>query len=127
MSGKFTGINIQFPISQEILSGKKTVETRTYPIPNSYLGKTLLLVETPGKSGKFKARIAAKIRFKECFLYPSKAAFYRDQKRHLVEAGSAWAWKDKAKWGWVIESVVPVVPRPAGKIGIKYTLGMTLD
>ena len=38
------GINIQFPISQLILSGDKTVETRTYPIPERYLGVDLALI-----------------------------------------------------------------------------------
>ena len=27
----YVGINIQFPISQLIVDGKKTIETRTYP------------------------------------------------------------------------------------------------
>lgn len=124
---EYIGINIQFPISREILTGKKTIETRTYPIPKAYLGKTLLIVETPGPNGDFKSRIVAKVRFSECFLYPTKASFYRDTDRHLVTPNSRWSWKDKAKWGWVIEKVTPLkVPVPAGKIGIKYTRGLHL-
>jgi len=123
----FTGINIQFPISRDILAGKKVVETRTYPIPKAYLGVTLLMVETPGPKGKFKSRIVAKIRFSECFLYSSKRQFYGDSKRHLVTPDSPWAWADKPKWGWVIDLVeVLDEPKKAGKTGIRYTKNLRL-
>lgn len=126
-SESFHGLNIQFPISREILSGRKTVETRTYPLPKSYIGKILLLIETPGKNGKFKARIVGKICFSNCFLYSSKAAFYRDSYKHLVTPDSPWAWTDKPKWGWIIESVERLSkPVPAGRIGIKYTKNIQL-
>ena len=126
MSSKdYTGVNIQFPISRDILSGKKTIETRTYPIPKAYLGKVLVIVETPGPTGDFKARVVGKIRFSECFQYPSKADFYKDVRKHLVTPESPWAWKDKPKWAWVIESVEPLNKVvPAGRIGIRYTKGL---
>ena len=121
----YVGVNIQFPISQEILSGSKTIETRTYPLPTAYIGQTMVIVETPGPKGKFKARIVAKVRFSGCFKYPSKAAFYRDTPKHLVTPNSPWAWREKAKWGWVIELVEPLPHTlPAGRIGIKYTRGL---
>lgn len=47
------GINIQFPISQLIVDGSKTIETRTYPIPDHYIGKEMILIETPGKIKSF--------------------------------------------------------------------------
>ena len=101
----YSGINIQYPISTEIMSGKKTIETRTYPIPQKYLNKEILLIETPGKNGNFKARATAIIKFTDCFQYESKAKFYSDFARHLVDPSSAWAWKDKAKWGWNIKLI----------------------
>ena len=91
-SEKFNGINIQYPISQEILSGRKIIETRTYPIPKHYVGKILLLVETPGSKGKFTSRIVAKISFSECFQYDSEEEFYRDTPKHRVSRSSPWAW-----------------------------------
>lgn len=123
----YIGINIQFPISQQILNGRKKIETRTYPIPVEYLGKTLLLVETPGKSGNFKSRIVAKFKIEKCFQYKSKKAFYEDEKLHLVSQNSPWAWKDKPKWGWEI-SFVEVLERPipVGKIGIRYTRNLII-
>lgn len=106
----YTGINIQWPISELILSGKKTIETRTYPIPKKYLNVEMILVETPGKEGKFKARATAIIKFTSCFEYKNKTEFYKDSKKHFVKKGSAWEWKDKAKWGWKVEIVKKISP-----------------
>ncbi|MDH4467957.1 MAG: ASCH domain-containing protein [Bacteriovoracaceae bacterium] len=101
----YPGINIQFPISQLILEGKKTIETRTYPIPKKYLGQELLMIETPGKAGSFKARAVAIIKFSKCYKYKSKSEFYADSKKHRVNPDSPWAWKDKSKWGWIITHI----------------------
>jgi hypothetical protein len=75
MSKLLPGINIQAPISSLIVSGQKVVETRTYKIPEKYLDKELYLVETPGKSGKFKARVIAIIKFTNCFQYKNIKEF----------------------------------------------------
>lgn len=107
----YSAINIQYPISTEITSGKKVIETRTYPIPPKYLNKEILLIETPGRYGKFKARATAIIKFTNCFQYKSQTDFYSDSKRHLVTATSKWAWKDKPKWGWGVE-IVKCFPHP---------------
>jgi hypothetical protein len=76
-SKSYTGINIQFPISRLIIEGQKIIETRTYPIPPDFVGKEMLLIETPGRPKKFQARIIAVIKFKESFKYKSKTDFYR--------------------------------------------------
>lgn len=100
----YTGVNIQWPISELILSGEKTVETRTYALPEKYLGQPMVLIETPGKKGDFKARMVAVVKFTGSFKYKSKAAFYRDVDRHKVTKDSLWAWSDeKPKWGWKVE------------------------
>jgi hypothetical protein len=101
----YTGINIQWPITELILSGRKTIETRTYHIPEKYLNQEMLMVETPGKKGKFKARIVAIIKFTECFEYKNKKEFYKDSKNHCVTPDSEWAWLDKKKFGWKIELI----------------------
>ena len=129
MNRRIDGINIQFPISQDILLGSKTIETRTYPIPNSYLNKALVLIETPGKLGNFKARAIAIIKFTECFEYKSKSDFYKDSKKHLVTKGSKWAWKEKAKFGWrvvVIEKLFPFKDLSKIKKGIVYTKNISI-
>ena len=125
----YPGINIQWPISRDILSGKKTIETRTYPIPEKYLGEEMLLIETPGPYGDFKARIIAIIIFTECFKYPSMKVFYSDYPFHLINKKSPWAWKEKAKWGWRV-NITKVISPPINfpeKKGIVYTRGITFS
>ena len=117
------GINIQYPISEDIISGKKTIETRTYNLPLKYLNKEMFLIETPGPSGKFKARITGIIKFTEIIRYKNAAEFYSDISNHLVEKSSPWAWKDKAKLGWkvqVVKQFSPAIPAPS-KRGIIFT------
>ena len=53
-----TGLNVQAPWTGLLISGEKSVETRSYPLPKKYVGEKLALVETPGKSGSFKRRIS---------------------------------------------------------------------
>ncbi|MFN8790826.1 MAG: hypothetical protein ACK5Y2_05150 [Bdellovibrionales bacterium] len=122
-------MNIQHPISQLILSGEKTVETRTYKMPDQYAGEEVFLIETPGKHGKFKARAIARITFGESFEYGSKKSFYADIKRHRVEPGSTWEWKDKKKWGWPIVNVkrlkTPVEIKETR--GIVFTKSISVD
>jgi hypothetical protein len=123
----YTGINIQYPISRIIMEKSKTIETRTYPIPAKYIGKELLFIETPGKEGNFKARVVGTIKFGSCFLYKSKADFYKDIKKHKVGRDSPYAWKDKPKWGWIIESV-KLFKKPITapkKKGIIFTTGIS--
>lgn len=114
----YTGINIQWPISQEILSGNKIIETRTYPIPDKYLNQEMLLIETPGLLRKFKARATGIIKFTSCFKYKNQKAFNLDIDKHLVSIDSKWAWKDKKKFGWGVE-VIKVFPAPLELAGIK--------
>jgi len=102
-----TGINIQFPWSQLLIDGEKCVETRSYPLPEKYEGEELALIETPGKSGDFKARIIGTITFSHSFKYPDKNAWMDDYARHLVDKDNEnFGWKeDKDKYGWVVSDV----------------------
>src|SRR4051812_5402644 len=98
------GLNVQVPWCDLILSGKKTVETRKYPCPKKYLSKPVLLVETPGKNGVFKARIVGIAWFKETFQYRDQKHFERDVKLHRVDEASDFSWSNQPnRWGWRIE------------------------
>ncbi len=125
----YTGINIQYPISLLIIDGKKTIETRTYPIPEKYLNQKMLLIETPGKEGKFKARIIAIIKFTKCFQYKTKKEFYAQSDKHCVTKDSIWAWRDGEKWGWDVSIIKKVNPPQTftGRKGIRFTLSIKLD
>jgi hypothetical protein len=125
----YAGINIQWPISRDITSGKKTIETRTYPIPEKFLNKDMALIETPGAKGKFKSRIIAIIRFTSCFKYKNKNEFYKDFERHLVDPKSPWAWADKPKFGWEVE-IVQLISKPIEmpkRPGIMYSKDLYLQ
>ncbi len=124
-----TGLSVQWPISGLILSGEKTVETRTYPLAKSYLNQEMLIIETPGKRGAFQARVVAIVRFTNCFQYKNSREFYADIKRHHVSPKSDWAWNNKKpKWGWEIEIVKkfdsPI--KPSKRVGIIYTKNLPI-
>lgn len=120
---KLTGINIQYPISRLILSKAKKIETREYSLAKQYIGKKMYLVETPGKTGRFKARIVAIIVFGAPFKYASKKEFYADAERHFVHPASPYRWKAKFKWGWPIVSMRKLAKplKPNKRLGIVYT------
>lgn len=119
MAEFYRGINIQFPISELILRGLKTVETRTYPMPAWLVGQEIIMIETPGKIGKFRQRMVAKIVFGAGFQYRDRKSFYTDFERHQVSQDSPWAWKQGVgKWGWPITSIqVFEEPIPMAKRG----------
>jgi hypothetical protein len=102
-----TGLNIQAPWSSLLINGLKTVETRTYHLPLKYIGVPLALIETPGKSGRFKSRIIGLITFNESFRYKDKNQWVNDHYRHLVNDGDInYGWKYyKDKYGWIVHSI----------------------
>lgn len=124
MRSSYPGLNVQYPISQMILDGSKTIETRTYPLPKDLVGKQMAMIEAPGPTGTFRARVVALIIFGDSFQYQSKAHFYRDTSKHRVTPSSPWKWRnEKGKWGWPIIEIRPLdnfVPAPK-KRGIIFT------
>ena len=122
----YPGINIQWPISELILSGEKTIETRTYPISEKYLNQEMVLIETPRSKGKLKARTRAIIVFEECFQYKNKKEFYEDYECHRVEKGSTWDWKDKPKWGWKVKVKTLTEKQMVSQKGIVFTSSITI-
>lgn len=95
------GINIQAPWAQLLLSGAKTVETRSYPIPSTIFDTEIAVIETGLKTGSY---IIGTIKFSKCFRYNCEKAWMKDYHRHLVPADSPkFAWNDKKpKWAWVV-------------------------
>jgi len=119
------GINIQAPWAQLLLEGKKKIETRTYRLPDKFRGSDLWLIETPGRSGSFRARVIGVIRFSDCKRYQSSEEFYQDSALHLIDRTTGtYGWRDETpKFGWLVEHVeaknefAPPSPR-----GIVYSL-----
>ena len=125
-----TGINIQTPWSELLINGDKSVETRSYPLPEKYVGEELALIETPGRYGRFKARIIGTITFSHSFKYPDQKAWQDDYNRHCVAVDDPiYNWKDdKPKYGWVVSKVTkfdkPLDIRK--RRGIIFTSGIKL-
>ena len=122
------GINIQAPWSELILSGQKTIETRSYPLPKKYHNTPLALIETPGPRKLItKARISGIVVFSHSVLYENELGWKADGKRHLVESNDIqFAFNlRKPKFGWIVKSVIrfdihlPV----ASARGIVFTTG----
>ena len=118
-----TGLNIQAPWSTLLIDGLKTVETRSYALPKRLHGIELALIETPGKSGKFKSRIIGTITFSHSFVYPNYAEWISDEHNHKVSLSDpTYGWNDKPKYGWVVQSITKFSQSvdPPPKRGIIY-------
>ena len=116
MKRAIPGVNIQWPWSQLLLSGVKTVETRGYPLPAKYIGQELALIETPGPRGKKeagieRARIIGTIVFSGSIEYRSGGAWSKDRDRHQVQQDDpVFAFRaGTPKWGWVVEQVTKLI------------------
>ncbi len=99
------GINIQAPWAQAIVSGRKVVETRFYPMPEKWVDQPLVIIETSGKAGRFKRRIGGFVIFGQSWCYADMASFARDQSKHLVDPDDSlfgWRQDGKPKWAWPI-------------------------
>lgn len=127
------GININDdsqPFTEQILSGKKTIETRNKPTLRKYVGKRIALVKT-GK-GK-QAQVVGYATVSEEVEYNSAQEFRKDYKRHLVKDDDPkFGFKSK-KYGYVLTNVKreesPFNPEGRGIIArdigqeVKYSLG----
>lgn len=126
-----SGVNIQWPWSQMLLNGQKTIETRGYALPEKYKGVPLALIETPGKQGARagigKAKIIAVITFSGSYRYKSKSAWLDDFEKHCVRPDDPMYGyrRGQSKWAWVVERVKPVaeISDPPAPRGIVFVSG----
>lgn len=109
---KLPGLNVQAPWARLLLDGSKTIETRTYPLPLKHVGHDMWLIETPGRIGKFKARVIGTIRFSSFKQYKSSREFNSDIDLHLVRPTDPdFAWSAEIpKFGWIVETVKIISP-----------------
>ena len=129
---KIRGLNIQWPWSEELILGRKTIETRSYPLSEEYMDMEIAVIETPGKKGKkeagiTKARIIGIIKFSGCKQYKSLSEWKKDKSKHLVSLSDPdYAFhSDKPRWGWIVSSITRFpepLPAPTKK-GIVWALG----
>jgi hypothetical protein len=133
---KLPGVNIQWPWSALLLSGEKTIETRSYAIPDKYIGKELAIIETPGRKGKKeagidKARIIGTIVFGPSYKYETMRQWQLESAKHRVTAAD----RDfsfnpkKPKWAWPVlkvKSFKKQIPPPKRR-GIVFATECNID
>lgn len=125
------GINIQTPWAELLVTGKKQIETRNYKLPERYSGKPLVVIETPGKSKKFDARIIGIIIFSGSKKYHNFDAWRSDYSLHLVSDNDpTYCFNSKkAKYGWIVSKAVffDTFPKAPRKRGIVYATQCLLN
>ncbi len=115
---------MQAPWCELLLSGEKTIETRSYPLPDRLKHVWVWLIETPGPKGKFKARVRGRIKFSDSIEYRNKSQWLADFPRHRVNpADPQYGYSaDRPKFGWIVEKVEACEKpfAPPAKRGIVY-------
>ena len=89
-------MEVQAPFSRYILDGSKSIETRSYPLTDNLLGKSIMLCEsTPGidsvsavndvvPAGQADLSMIGEIIVSSCTEYMSQSSFDNDRPSHLV-------------------------------------------
>ena len=91
-------LEVQAPFSRYILDGSKSIETRSYLLPDELLGKPIMLCEsTPGidsvsavndtvVAGQADLSMIGEIIVSSCTEYMSQLSFDNDRPLHLVHS-----------------------------------------
>jgi hypothetical protein len=114
---KMMGININddsAPWTDWILSGKKTIETRTKPTLNAYIGKRVGIVRTGRRK---KATLVGYATIGEPIKYNTPEEFDKDKLKHRVAADST-LYNGGIKYGYPLINVESCEPRPIHTRGI---------
>lgn len=120
------GLEIQQPYAELLLTGVKTIETRSYPLPSNLLYRHILIIESStGKDGVSELpsvvrnsggdvdgtgpRIVGSVVFSECFEYSSEKEWRDDENKHLVPAGSLYDWPRSRSPGPKVSSTTAII------------------
>jgi hypothetical protein len=115
------GLELQSPMAEYLLQGKKTIETRSYDLPAALIGRRIdILRSVPGTAGVSSVGNSIALgsdaspspvqrlgwcTFKRAILYTDETSFHADEESHLVKKDSGYAWKEgetKVIYGWVV-------------------------
>ena len=111
------GININdrdYPFTEWILSGIKTIETRRTSSLHPYVGKQVGIIRT----GKGKATLVGFATIGTPIYYQNEKEFRKDENKHCVCAGSKYDIDDSGKWGYPIINPVIIEQRYVNSKGI---------
>lgn len=119
-------LEVQYPYSNFILNGSKTIESREYSLPGALLNQSILLLESgqgsegisslpdvisPDIARSGNLHVIGIVTFCNCFQYTSEQQWADDRSQHLVPIDSKYNWSElytdgiKRKFGWVIGNV----------------------
>ena len=114
-------LEVQAPFSQYIATGRKTIETRSYPLPDELLKRPILLCESSHGvamvsnikgdvvlRGQEGLHIIGVITVNKCEEYKSFEEWEQDREQHMVPPSSLYDWSPTPtgrRWGWFIEAV----------------------
>ena len=119
-------LEVQAPFSRLILSGEKSIETRSYQLPEDLLHTSIVLCESaPGLDGvsglsdsviKSQAGLLliGEIHVSHSKEYTSQKEWDEDREWHQVPSDSAYEWTPTEigrRYGWYIQRVT-VYPEP---------------
>ena len=107
------GINIndsEYPWTDYIMSGKKTIETRNTPTLRPYIGKRVGIIQT----GKGKAKLIGYMTIEKEIEY-DKESWAKDKSKHLVDSELG---DGEKKYGYVIGKVEKITPQEINSKGI---------
>mmetsp|Transcript_8523 Transcript_8523/g.10777 ORF Transcript_8523/g.10777 Transcript_8523/m.10777 type:complete len:149 (+) Transcript_8523:87-533(+) len=111
-----------------LLSGEKTIETRTYPLPDKYLNKPIYIIEDSESLQQLqkKATVAGIVTFSGCFAWKTKEDWAADADKHCVKLNhEEFGWNDtEIKYGWRVSSIKkpPLIKHVRVKSRIKRSI-----
>ena len=114
--------DVRYPWTEQLMNGKKTIETREYPLPSRYLHQTLALYETHVEVKDDQVEddqveedhqrddcCVGLIQFCSCKEYTSKEQWSKDSDKHGVPFDATpeeFGWVDGIqKYGWKVSYV----------------------
>ena len=116
------GLELQDPWAGTVVDGKKSIETRSYALPPSLIGKKITIIQSSsGQAGVSSLgnrinlsraqkaegnRIIGWCIFSSVKLYTTEDEFREEENLHLVTPDSGYGWKDDATknvYGWIVE------------------------
>jgi alpha-ketoglutarate-dependent dioxygenase FTO len=116
------GLELQHPWAGAVVDGKKSIETRSYTLPPSLIGKKIMIIQSSSgqagisslgnsinisdteKSGGNK--IVGWCIFSSVKVYTTEKDFRAEDNLHLVRPDSGYGWKNgvtKKIYGWIVE------------------------
>lgn len=127
-------LEVQEPWGSMILSKRKTIETRRYPLPPKLLNQRILLLGSPAVAGDSRlsqmgdtvimnpgdtTKIIGWCIFDDVKTYTDRTAFQDEENLHCVSSDSKFAWSDQSPvdriYGWRIKLARPLEQRETEK------------